>query len=296
MNKTLFILLFFIGFEAVSAQNVNEYKYVIVPDAFEFSKGEDQFQLNSLTEFLFEKFGFEAFMKSKEKPLDLQKDNCLGLKANVIENSGLFVTKLVVQLEDCRGNMIFESKEGSSREKDYKTGHHEALRDAFASVEALNYTYMPAEVATTAPETKKTKPEPVEKSEIPSSVPREEKSAEGKNATPAEVEVQNPMINKEFREAKREETKLANKETLNFEKGEQTFSLKKTSNGFSLFQQGGTEPIAVLVTSSDKSSYIYKSLTRQGVAHFDDGGNLIVEYLNNETNKPVTITYSFLGN
>lgn len=295
MNKGFSILLFFMGLGLMSAQNINDYKYVIVPDTYEFSKEEDQYKVNSLTKFLFEKYGFEAYMKSEEKPQDLQDDICKGLKANVIEDSGLFVTKLRVQLEDCRGNMVFESEEGSSREKDYKKAYHEALRDAFNTVAALEYNYSPAEVAAATPQAKNPKPAPVEEAEVASSVPAEEQGEEDKNATPAEVVVQNPTNIKEFREEDRENSDERLADIIMLEKDNQEFTLKKNSSGYALFQKDGAEPIAVLVTSSDKNSFIYKSLTRQGVARFNSAGNLIVEYLNNETNKRVTITYKLVN-
>ncbi|SHG05036.1 hypothetical protein SAMN05444483_104231 [Salegentibacter echinorum] len=295
MKKGFSILLFFMGLGLMPAQNINDYKYVIVPDTYEFSKEEDQYQLNSLTQFLFEKYGFEAYMKSEEKPQDLQDDICKGLKANVIEDSGLFVTKLRVQLEDCRGNMVFESDEGRSREKDYKKAYHEALRDAFKTVAALDYNYTPAEVAAAAPQANNPKPSSVEEAEVSSSVPEEEPGEEDKNATPAEVVVQNPTNSKEFREKQRGNNEAVLADIIMLKKDNQEFTLKKNSNGYALFQKNGTEPIAVLVSSSDKNSFIYKSLTRQGVARFNSAGNLIVEYLNNETNKPVSITYKLLN-
>ena len=48
-----------------SQSNLNDYKYVIVPNKFDFLKENDQYQLNSLAAFLFEKYGFRLkFAKS----------------------------------------------------------------------------------------------------------------------------------------------------------------------------------------------------------------------------------------
>jgi hypothetical protein len=64
--KKIFLILFMIsGTFSVSAQELNEYKYIIVPEAFELSKEENQFQLNALTKFLFEEYGFETLMKQE---------------------------------------------------------------------------------------------------------------------------------------------------------------------------------------------------------------------------------------
>ncbi|GGW77553.1 hypothetical protein [Salegentibacter mishustinae] len=288
MKKILFILAFFIGTISTFAQDLDQYKYIIIPEKFEFSKEENQYQLNALTKFLFEKYGFETLMKSEQKPLDLQENYCLGLTASVKDNSGLFVTKLVVQLEDCRGNIVFESKEGRSRIKEFKDAHHEALRDAFSTIEELNYEYDPSEVsAPTASETKEAQ-QAVEKAEVAQTEPETEpvktsEEIETSTTAPAEVVVENPMV------------KNASAKELNFEKDGINYSLEKSDSGYSFYQENSEEPFAVLAKSGGQNSFIYKSLTRQGVAYFDEGGNLIVEYLNAE-NKSVKLVYKASAN
>ena len=288
MKKILFILTFIIGTISSFAQDLDQYKYIIIPEKFEFSKEENQYQLNALTKFLFEKYGFETLMKSEQKPLDLQKNYCLGLTASVKDNSGLFVTKLVVQLEDCRGNIVFESKEGRSRIKEFKDAHHEALRDAFSAIKELNYEYDPSEVsAPTASETKEA-PQAVEKAEVAQTEPETEpvktsEEIETPTTAPAEVVVENPMA------------KNASAKELNFEKDGINYSLEKSDSGYSFYQENSEEPFAVLAKSGGQNSFIYKSLTRQGVAYFDEGGNLIVEYLDAE-NKSVEVVYKASAN
>ena len=60
MKKNVFsilILLMCIS-KGFSQSELNSYKYVIVPDSYGFLKGvEDKYQLNALTQFLFEKNG-----------------------------------------------------------------------------------------------------------------------------------------------------------------------------------------------------------------------------------------------
>ncbi|KAB1067483.1 hypothetical protein F6U93_10575 [Tamlana haliotis] len=135
-------LLVFTVSGAFAQKNLNAYKYVIVPTQYEFLREPDQYQLNSLTEFLFEKYGFTAVMQGAEDfPQDLANNPCLGLKSNVEKNSSLFVTKLTVVLENCSSQEVFRSQEGMSREKEYKTAYNLALRDAFKSFETLKYKY-----------------------------------------------------------------------------------------------------------------------------------------------------------
>ena len=59
-NLLNIIITLFIIFQAsLEAQtDLNQYKYVSVPDRFDFLKTSDQYQLSSLTQFLLTKQGF----------------------------------------------------------------------------------------------------------------------------------------------------------------------------------------------------------------------------------------------
>ncbi|MDD7886421.1 hypothetical protein [Flavivirga sp. 57AJ16] len=138
-----------------SQSNLNDYKYVIVPNKFDFLKEKDQYQLNSLAQFLFEKYGFEALMEGSTYPEDLARNRCLALRSDVIKDPGMFKTKLTVALKDCNDQLIYTSELGVSREKDYARSYAGALRAAFKSIEALNYKYVPNE-NTTALQTPRT--------------------------------------------------------------------------------------------------------------------------------------------
>src|SRR5690606_34630812 len=106
----------------------------------------DKYQLNSMTVFLFNKYGFEAIMEGEALPEDLKKNPCSALHADVLSDSGMFsmITKVKVVLKNCTQQTLFESKEGRSKLKEYKFSFQEALRDAFTSIEMLNYKYEPA--------------------------------------------------------------------------------------------------------------------------------------------------------
>src|SRR5690606_635994 len=116
-------------------------KYINVPVKYEFLKEADQYQLNSLTRFLFNKEGFTVLPDKENYPEDYKQNRCLALRANLVNNSGMFNTKVVLELVDCNDKVVFTSKEGTSREKDFKTGYHEALREAFESFKSINYSY-----------------------------------------------------------------------------------------------------------------------------------------------------------
>ncbi|MFD1160838.1 MULTISPECIES: hypothetical protein [Hwangdonia] len=134
----------FIIASAFSQTNLNDYKYVIVPKKYSFLKQENQYLLNSLTKFLFEKHGFNTLLEGETYPDDFKQNRCMGLNSDVLKESGMFKTKLTVALKDCNGVVVYTSQLGESRLKEYSKAYNEALRNAFKSFEDLNYSYKPS--------------------------------------------------------------------------------------------------------------------------------------------------------
>lgn len=171
--RILSVLVLLISFSTTFvAQSLDAYKYVIVPNRYEFLGSDDQYELNSLTKFLFEKEGFVTLFEDEKLPEELVKNPCLGLKSNVLEESGLFTTKLAIRLTNCRNEVAFLTPQGKSKEKDFKKSFHEALRGAFEAIRSLNYNYQAVPEAPTVPEPKKpATPEIVDEEEEVEEVP-----------------------------------------------------------------------------------------------------------------------------
>ncbi|OUR99407.1 hypothetical protein A9Q86_12630 [Flavobacteriales bacterium 33_180_T64] len=169
-------MLLIIGQTTLSAQNsVNDYKYIVIPAQYEFLKSHDQYQLNSLTKFLFNKYGFTAFIEDENLPEDLSQNRCLALKSNVEEvKGGLLKTKLQINLIDCRGRVVMSSKIGETKIKEYKKAYSVALRQAFETYQFLNYKYKPSEKLSTVT----TMPSEVKESEAKKEIERLKKEVE----------------------------------------------------------------------------------------------------------------------
>lgn len=139
--KPFFTLVTILFCVSVFSQKVSDYQYVIVPKQFQFQKSINQYQINGLSKFLFEKYNFTTFWDDN-LPYEVTNNLCNVLKADVKSNSNMFVTKVVLTLTDCKGNVVFTSREGKSREKDFKKAYDEAIREAFEDVKNLNYKYV----------------------------------------------------------------------------------------------------------------------------------------------------------
>jgi hypothetical protein len=142
------LILCVINISVYAQSNLNNYKYIIVPNKYDFLKEKDQYRLNSLTQFLFNKYGFQALMEGEKYPDDLLKNRCLALKSDLTKDSGMFKTKLAIELKDCNDQVVYTSEMGESREKEYDKAYTEAVRRSFESIEALNYKYVPSKTIT----------------------------------------------------------------------------------------------------------------------------------------------------
>ena len=128
------------------AQNLNEYKYAIVPSKFTFLKEENAHNLNVLTKLYLQKYGFETYFNNEAAPDEFVQSNCNKIFVDVAESSNLFITKLKVTIKDCRGTVLATSDIGSSREKEYRVAYNEALRMAFENFGMLKtHKYQPSE-------------------------------------------------------------------------------------------------------------------------------------------------------
>lgn len=139
------LLLLLLGFIApISSQNeLDPYKYIVVPKQYDFLKKENQYRVNSFTKYLFEQHGYQAFYQGDDYPDDLRANPCLGLTANVIDGSNAFTTKIVLLLKNCSGELVLQTVEGKSKIKQYDKTYIDALKKCFVTIEELDYNYDP---------------------------------------------------------------------------------------------------------------------------------------------------------
>jgi len=135
--KNYFLLLLLLLGGVVSSQNAADYQYIVVPAKYDFQKSENQYNLNAMTKMIFEKQGYQVYLENEILPQELLENKCKGLYAYLIENNTLFMTKLKLELRDCRNQKVFISEEGTSREKEYRKAYLEAFRVAAKSVVSL---------------------------------------------------------------------------------------------------------------------------------------------------------------
>lgn len=145
--KTFFTSIIFLLLLSTSIfsqiNKINTYKYVIVPEKFDFLKSADQYQTSSLTKFLLEKNGLIVILGDKQFPKDLLLNRCLALKVNLVEESNMFSVKTSIEFKDCLDKVIYTTQIGKSKEKEYKKAYQEAIRNAHNTMANFTYSYQP---------------------------------------------------------------------------------------------------------------------------------------------------------
>ena len=144
----LCLVLCLMSFEIQSqeAPDLSPYKYAIVDYRYDFQREDNSYNVNEYVKFLFEKKGFIVVFDNGDIPQDLVTNPCLGLKANLLDESGTFSFKMRFQLFDCRNEMIFEGESARSKIKSFERGYPDVIRKAFVYVDDLEYNYSPDRV------------------------------------------------------------------------------------------------------------------------------------------------------
>ena len=143
MKKHILIVIFFIGFTATAQQELDAYKYVVVPSKFDFQKKANQYGVNMLLKYKFQQLGFETYLDTDVLPEALKGEGCSSLRPTIISKGGMFTTRLLVEVTDCLNRVLFRTVEGSSKEKSYKVSYNIALREAFTSFGDYRLSYTP---------------------------------------------------------------------------------------------------------------------------------------------------------
>ncbi len=124
----------------------NPYKYVVVPIKFEDFKQVNQHQTSTMVKHFLTQRGIPAIYDS-EKPEEIKKEPCKAAYVRLNDDSGLLRTRLSLTFLDCQGKIVFETGEGSSKEKVFTDAYKEALQEAFATVSGGDYVYTPVREA-----------------------------------------------------------------------------------------------------------------------------------------------------
>jgi hypothetical protein len=231
--------------------NMSDYSYVVVPEQFDFLRGRDQFQINTMTKFYLDKYGFNAYMADTAP----NANRCDGLYANVEELNTIFGTKLQLVLKDCNEREIYRGQEGKSKYKEWDKSYQDALRKAFISLKTLQVKQKDVVLLTNTTNntivTKETKP------------------------NSATDELTKPKVSRVSGNL------LPDAKFSNYSNSGKTYLLRKTAEGYSLYEESATAADGLLLKGKIiVMDNVVKYMDTSGNvadASFDPSGNLIVK-------------------
>jgi len=267
------------SFIVFAQKNINNYKYIIVPTAYSFLSEEDKYQLNSLTKFLFNKYGYTAYFANDELPQELSNNKCLALYTDVVEDKAMFKTKLRIDLKDCGGVLIMSSKIGETKEKEFAKAFNLALRDAFETFQTLEYKYVPSEVVASE-NVKSTQPEQKAEVKAAENLESETKPLQDESVNVAAVAVTTKIVSEEP-EMKAEETNI---ELI--EEAKDVLYAQPIENGYQIIDTTPKIVMILLKTAQtnvfivkDQDAIVYKEEGSWFMSR-NNGGKVSIEALN----------------
>lgn len=235
--KQLVIILFslFCFFKAeAQGERLSGFDYVVIPERFDFQSERDQYQVNSLLKFLFNKYGFHAYFKD-ELP-DVSR--CDGLYTEIDRVNGFIWTEVSIKLLDCDGILFYQTKNGRSKLKEYAKAYSESIRMAFESIEILGV--------------KQGTLQTLEKKSDQTRVARNAKS-DSSNQTESVSVRDKPLVNKDTQKVNSDQNKanfpavslglIPDLPLMSFQSDEVSYLLRRTNLGYQWYREDGQDLI-----------------------------------------------------
>lgn len=119
------------------AQKVSDYKYISVPEKFEDFK-KNHFGMDKVLSKILTTKKYAVLSGNRNSwPAEANMNPCNVLNANILNDSSLLRSKLILQFKDCNDKVI-ASQKGMTLEKEYEIGFPEALTEALITVPVSN--------------------------------------------------------------------------------------------------------------------------------------------------------------
>lgn len=132
---------------------------ILISNKFDFQKEKNSYNINNMMKAILVSNNYEVYFDDAVLPMEIAQNRCNALTGVLVDNSNVFSTKLKFQIKDCQNNLLFETAEVKSKEKDMQLGFIEAIK-------------------LLSPELKKYKPAVIQKKEVVEAKPVEEEKKE----------------------------------------------------------------------------------------------------------------------
>lgn len=131
MKKIILFSMFLFSMLLTAQEN---YKVIVIPKKFDFQKSENQYNINTLCKLFFEKEGFKVVNEEEMLEQDFYKKRCELLYLNINDVGTIFTTKVNIDIQDCKKEVLLHSIDVKTKEKDYYKGYNEVVKGALISL------------------------------------------------------------------------------------------------------------------------------------------------------------------
>lgn len=125
MKKLVFLSMLFLSMFSIAQEN---YTRVIMPKTFDIFKNENQYNINSLCQSFFETEGFVVSYQEDLSDEDYYQNKCNYLYVDLADNGSMLNTKVIVYLKDCKKQVVLQSREFKTKEKDLNKAFYEVVK------------------------------------------------------------------------------------------------------------------------------------------------------------------------
>lgn len=131
MKKIILFSMFLFSMLLTAQEN---YKVIVIPTKFDFQKSDNQYNINTLCKLFFEKEGFKVVNEEEMLEQDFYKKRCELLYLNINDVGSIFTTKVNIDIQDCKKEILLHSIDVKTKEKDYYKGYNEVVKGALISL------------------------------------------------------------------------------------------------------------------------------------------------------------------
>lgn len=121
-----FLVLVFVFLSITSF--AQEKKVIIISNKYEFQKEKNTYNINTMLKAILISNSYQVFFEDEELPMEIAQNKCNALTGVLIDNSNLLVRKIKFQIRDCQNNLLFETAEVKTKEKDIQNAYIEAIK------------------------------------------------------------------------------------------------------------------------------------------------------------------------
>jgi hypothetical protein len=101
---------------------------ILISSKFDFQKEKNSYNINNMLKAILTSNNYEVYFDDAVLPIEIAQNRCNALTGVLVDNSNLFLTKVKLQIKDCQNNLLFETADVKSREKNIQDGFIEVIK------------------------------------------------------------------------------------------------------------------------------------------------------------------------